>query len=563
MLFKIIRKTITTLRRNHKTIAYLFISCSLAVVLTTTILFANKGGFTNFLTSIDSNIDKEIQGEIKNDEAAKVKKIKGEFEKTLKTVSEKIKIINLRLEKLQQRKKNGNFQPASSLTPLKTDRKEEIKQLKLQTSDLISIVLSQQIQQAAAINVDVSNDYEEVETDDEGNVETDYYIEKKKYSIERDVRRVWYHIGKDLFTATEKRSIESERYLHLQDACKTKQKYDMIVEMREQNEAAARREEEKLAKKNGGSSHGAHFDQADDETIAKDKAHKPPSTYGHSYWPRWIIDPDRSAGFCLVPNAGSELYERLYMAIDAEDPTYLDNRNQFDNYTYKYYDQPVIGDIYKRFLSNQTENGSYITKIHREKDLMKNMLNLNFLDNVIVKKVIVTRHPFARLYQAFIEFFNFKKQDNVDHFGETAKIIKKNFSFLNKEKEELTKGYPITFEAFLNYIASTKVEENNIHFRPSNIICSVCRLDYQYIVKQETIENDILKGYVMAYYHSFDQYKNPDIQFLGMLLERQNLEPEFFKKVYAERIDKEHNEMYPIYKNLFKKNTTLLRTYPF
>ncbi|KAJ9591566.1 hypothetical protein L9F63_001920 [Diploptera punctata] len=88
-----------------------------------------------------------------------------------------------------------------------------------------------------------------------------------------------------------------------------------------------------------------------------------------------------------------------------------------------------------------------------------------------ITRFIIVRHPFERILSAY--------RDKLEH--------RKNREFYYKKY-----GYEIqqepTFEEFLKFIVKTKKFDE--HWRPFYIECAPCELNYQYILKMESLDTE-------------------------------------------------------------------------
>ena len=84
-----------------------------------------------------------------------------------------------------------------------------------------------------------------------------------------------------------------------------------------------------------------------------------------STWPKWIIDPDRSAAMCFTSNDDTyKIFEEFYYSLDAQDPFYFGNEK---TYNYTYYNLAENG-------SNKNRNKNY------ENRFIKNWLSVCCFD---------------------------------------------------------------------------------------------------------------------------------------------------------------------------------------
>ena len=98
-------------------------------------------------------------------------------------------------------------------------------------------------------------------------------------------------------------------------------------------------------------------------------------------------------------------------------------------------------------------------------------------------KVALVRHPLDRLLSAFNEKFVIS--------GDYARMYRSNiYSTFSKEEVKVLDGTPqITFEQFLTMVRGRKF--TNRHWAPSFNWCYPCNIEYDHIVKLETIHSDL------------------------------------------------------------------------
>ena len=109
------------------------------------------------------------------------------------------------------------------------------------------------------------------------------------------------------------------------------------------------------------------------------------------------------------------------------------------------------------------------------------------------KKLMIVRHPLARLVSLYRE--KLKHCDwtpvgrNYYCRGIGTKVISKYQP--NATLWSRTLGYPVSFEDFVKYIVNIDLSEYDKHFYPMYEKCKPCVVNYDYIIKVETIYDDI------------------------------------------------------------------------
>lgn len=108
------------------------------------------------------------------------------------------------------------------------------------------------------------------------------------------------------------------------------------------------------------------------------------------------------------------------------------------------------------------------------------------------RKFIVVRHPFVRLLSAF--------QDKFRVFDAVGRRFQKRWGRqiirryrTNPSKVSLTRGQNATFKEVLRYLGDDAIpyrEKFEPHWKPLQNLCHPCLIDYDYIAKTETLEED-------------------------------------------------------------------------
>ncbi|XP_064088285.1 carbohydrate sulfotransferase 11-like [Macrobrachium nipponense] len=139
----------------------------------------------------------------------------------------------------------------------------------------------------------------------------------------------------------------------------------------------------------------------------------------------------------------------------------------------------------------QNPHVEWVHRLLRARHLLNRQQAVKILRSPSVTRVVSVRHPVARLISGYTnKFYNGRLHvpDNVTHkYMKTA---------LEVEGIKLEKGKPIavTFRQFLNLILHEKergLANINNHWRPQYSLCDACAVRYDYVVKQETFEEDL------------------------------------------------------------------------
>ncbi|XP_060065911.1 carbohydrate sulfotransferase 9-like [Ylistrum balloti] len=102
------------------------------------------------------------------------------------------------------------------------------------------------------------------------------------------------------------------------------------------------------------------------------------------------------------------------------------------------------------------------------------------------KGVVVSRDPYSRLFSAFIDKFYLLR------FASSAKSLARSLGkglFITDAGEC---GYDISFQDFVESVTTNALQGRSInrHWCPVYTLCRVCDVDYNYVIKQETLTRD-------------------------------------------------------------------------
>ena len=102
-------------------------------------------------------------------------------------------------------------------------------------------------------------------------------------------------------------------------------------------------------------------------------------------------------------------------------------------------------------------------------------------------RFVVARHPFERIYSAYKDRIVEGKCSGKIRYVMLKRKVRKMFR-KNITKEEWKKGDGVTFKEFIRYL---KIKgTTNQHFLPAEEFCHPCLINYDYIVKTETMNED-------------------------------------------------------------------------
>ena len=143
-------------------------------------------------------------------------------------------------------------------------------------------------------------------------------------------------------------------------------------------------------------------------------------------------------------------------------------------------------------------------------------------------RAIFVRHPLERLASAYIDKIGTVRAEPLALYDSLRQTICRKYAsyyltvtqqhvhfikrFFPKDTyQPCQKVIPI-FEHFVEYIMS-HASQTDVHWQPYSTLCSVCRLNYNFIGKYETIQEDLnaLKfkfGLNFTHWHSYRQFSS-------------------------------------------------------
>ncbi|ODN04703.1 Carbohydrate sulfotransferase 14, partial [Orchesella cincta] len=180
-----------------------------------------------------------------------------------------------------------------------------------------------------------------------------------------------------------------------------------------------------------------------------------------------IYIPELQQMWCLVPKAASTSWSRKIVELVQSEKMRKDLRNQ----------SVPLQVILRKYY------GNIGTKIYKEQ-----------LDSRRTKKILLVRHPFSRLVSAFEDKLKNRKAKNDSMYFYGNYGVKINRSF-RKNRRHNKKKEP-TFEEFIEYLLNTNPMEYDEHWKPISLLCGLCHVKYDLIIKQEYLGTSALP-YIM------------------------------------------------------------------
>lgn len=130
----------------------------------------------------------------------------------------------------------------------------------------------------------------------------------------------------------------------------------------------------------------------------------------------------------------------------------------------------------------------------------------------------VTRNPYTRLYSAYIDKIYMDKFNSLSvslHAMLNKNISKMDLVTLEQNKdrqflEMFCHPTEVTFAQFLNYIVTTKTLD--MHFGPASFVCNPCEGDFNIILKQQHVNEELHYLFDNIYKTSKFIYKPPPLE---------------------------------------------------
>ncbi|XP_072514964.1 carbohydrate sulfotransferase 12-like [Salminus brasiliensis] len=183
-----------------------------------------------------------------------------------------------------------------------------------------------------------------------------------------------------------------------------------------------------------------------------------------------LVDDRHGIIYCYVPKVACTEWKRIMIV--------LSESLKVDGVPYK---DP--SDIPETLIHGNTTQ--YLNQYPRK--VMKHKLQR-------YKKFMFVREPFVRLISAFRD--KFQKENQQFYMYHAVKMLKK-FAKVPKPpasaKEAFTAGIAPSFSNFIQYILSLPAKNYTVldeHWRQVTHLCHPCLIDYDFIGKMETIEDD-------------------------------------------------------------------------
>ncbi|OWF42807.1 Carbohydrate sulfotransferase 14 [Mizuhopecten yessoensis] len=171
-----------------------------------------------------------------------------------------------------------------------------------------------------------------------------------------------------------------------------------------------------------------------------------------------IVSDKYQALFCFVPKVACSQWKKVFLLMSGhvDDPKKLDEYSVHFNYSHllRYLDQYKKDEIEHRIQT--------------------------------YKKIIMVRDPLDRLLSAFKNKFHgtgFKDPT----YSNIAKFIVRNY---RKDFKQPVLGDDVTFLEFIRYVTDDGIGAENEHWRTVMKLCAPCQIEYDFVGKYETLQDD-------------------------------------------------------------------------
>ncbi|CAK8687085.1 unnamed protein product [Clavelina lepadiformis] len=161
-------------------------------------------------------------------------------------------------------------------------------------------------------------------------------------------------------------------------------------------------------------------------------------------------------------------------------------------------------------------------------------------------KVIMVRNPFDRIVSAYVDKL-VPGALGFNYFYEPmSRKINQKYRHLRHDVESRTRADngTATFEDFLNYLIDTDGGEDNPHFTFYHALCNPCKVHYDYIIKFETMQEDI--EFLQNYLNISEEHRK-----IFFPPARYSARTDKVKKFYEQTPKELTNKLYSVYKKDF------------
>ncbi|XP_068243569.1 carbohydrate sulfotransferase 8-like [Palaemon carinicauda] len=168
-----------------------------------------------------------------------------------------------------------------------------------------------------------------------------------------------------------------------------------------------------------------------------------------------LVDDKHRVIYCFLPKVGCTNWKKVFMILSG-----ISNVTQ-------------INDIDNSSPHLLIGNMQLITSSNEDEPIAHKLANYT--------KFIVVRHPFERLISAYF--------DKIHHKGGIPSMQQKVLPFVRKEIRSNATLSDITWPEFVSFVVRRGGRLDD-HWMPYETLCFPCRVDYDYILKFETLDED-------------------------------------------------------------------------
>lgn len=187
---------------------------------------------------------------------------------------------------------------------------------------------------------------------------------------------------------------------------------------------------------------------------------------------RLKVDDVRNVMYCLTPKSGSTNFLRMLVNLNThgQNPVAVNGRMHSDKHLLRY--------------------GLKALSLMTLEERVQRLSNFS--------RLLMVRHPLTRWLSAFRQKMKLKAYMSV-----RQKIVRDYRP--DASQEDIEKGNP-TFEEFLKHLITVGLKNATYdhHWAPYTYLCDPCRMHYDYIIKLETLSDDLVFLREVLYDNSTD-----------------------------------------------------------
>ncbi|XP_053327097.1 carbohydrate sulfotransferase 12 [Spea bombifrons] len=192
-----------------------------------------------------------------------------------------------------------------------------------------------------------------------------------------------------------------------------------------------------------------------------------------------IVDDRHGVIYCYVPKVACTNWKRVMIVLSE---SLLDRKGVP-------YQDPL--QIPREDVHNSSSHLTFNKFWRRYGKFSRHMMKIKLKKYT---KFLFVRDPFVRLISAFRSKFELENEDFYRSFA--APILKQYFNQTNVPTnvvDAFSSGTKLSFSQFIQYLLDEKTEEQkpfNEHWRQIYRLCHPCQIDYDFVGKLETLDED-------------------------------------------------------------------------